>query len=97
MTERLSLTFIIDDVDCSFVVHGHDVWALRQLLEAGDKGCTPTDNPAPRWSVYIHKLRKLGLDIETIHEAHRGPFPGTHAGYVLRSKVILHSSKEMAV
>jgi hypothetical protein len=23
----------------------------------------------------VHNLRRLGVDIETIHESHRGPFP----------------------
>jgi hypothetical protein len=77
-------------------VSERDAWALRQLLGAGDRGCTPIDNPAPRWSGYVHKLRKLGVHIETIHEAHKGPFPGTHARYVLRSKVNLLSDREMA-
>lgn len=67
---------------------GREEWALRQLLSAGAKGCTPIDNPAPRWSAYVHKLRRRGLDIETIDERHGGPFPGRHARYVLHSHVL---------
>ena len=67
---------------------GRDEWALRELTAAGGKGCTPIDNPAPRWSAYVHDLRhEHGLDIETITERHGGPFAGHHARYVLHSVV----------
>jgi hypothetical protein len=66
---------------------GRDAWALLQLHHAGDAGCTPIDTPGPRWSGYVHKLRRAGIAIETVHESHRGPFPGRHARYVLRSRV----------
>lgn len=68
-------------------VLGRDEWALEQLRKAGRKGCTPITQPAPRWSAYIHNLRKLGVEIETITEPHDGDFPGRHARYVLRSVV----------
>lgn len=89
MTDRLTLHFrTLPDGD-NHVVTGRDAWALQQLLQAGDSGCTPIDNPGPRWSGYVYNLRKLGLAIETIHESHGAPFPGTHARYVLRSQVDL--------
>jgi hypothetical protein len=69
-------------------INGRDAWALDQLIKAGVKGCTPIDNPAPRWSAYVHNLRELGIEIETIHEKHGGPFPGCHARYVLRVEVV---------
>lgn len=62
-------------------------WALDRLLDAGPAGCTPITEPAPRWSAYIFELRESGVEIETVHEAHGGDFPGTHARYVLRSTV----------
>jgi len=68
-------------------VSGRDAWALNRLRKAGRKGCTPITEPAPRWSAYVHNLRKLGVEIETIHEPHEGQFPGHHARYVLRSAV----------
>ena len=68
-------------------VKGRDRWALECLIAAGEKGCTSVDNPAPRWSAYIFNLRRAGVLIETINEPHNGPFPGTHARYVLRSTV----------
>lgn len=74
-------------------VKGRVRWALEQLLKAGNLGCTPVNNPAPRWSAYVFELRQLGVEVETIHESHGGAFAGTHARYVLRSKVFLLSGK----
>lgn len=71
----------------NITVSGRDRWALEQLIEAGTKGCTPINNPAPRWSGYVHNLRKYGVPIETVTEAHEGPFSGTHARYLLRAYV----------
>ncbi|MEL7459935.1 MAG: hypothetical protein AAGJ39_03155 [Pseudomonadota bacterium] len=82
--------FSITDPDGStaaIVVSGRDRWALESLIAVGPKGCTPIDTPGPRWSGYVFNLRALGVDIETVHEPHTGPFSGTHARYVLRSKV----------
>ena len=71
-----------------FTVTGRDAWALLELVKAGRRGCTPIDNPAPRWSAYVFNLKtEQGLTIETKHEAHRGDFPGTHARYVLLDEV----------
>jgi hypothetical protein len=67
---------------------GRDAWALGQLIAAGETGCTPIDNPGPRWSGYVHKLKRIyGLNIESITEMHGGDYAGKHARYVLRSKV----------
>ena len=60
----------------AIVVLGREAWALRMLVAAGERGCTPIDHPGPRWSGYIHDLRAMGFVIETIHETHGGPFPG---------------------
>lgn len=70
-----------------FEFSGRDAWALGCLVSAGDAGCTPIDHPGPRWSAYVHKLRRAGLDIQTIDERHGGPFAGHHARYVLRTGV----------
>ena len=67
---------------------GRNAWALSKLVGAGKSGCTPITTPGPRWSGYVHNLRHdYGLNIETVYEAHRGPFPGSHARYVLHSSV----------
>ena len=69
-----------------FIVKGRVAWALNELVKAGEFGCTPIDNPGPRWSAYVYTLRRVyGLAIETFYEAHRGLFPGKHARYVLLS------------
>jgi hypothetical protein len=70
-------------------VRGRNAWALLELKAARDVGCTPIENPGPRWSGYVHKLRKAGIVIETIREGHGGPFSGQHARYLLRSPITL--------
>lgn len=71
----------------SICVSGRLQWTLERLVRAGPKGCTAIDYPAPRWSGYVHQLRKLGLPIITINEKHGGEFPGTHARYILQAAV----------
>lgn len=71
----------------SLLLEGREAWALKNLIERGERGVTPIDNPAPRWSHYIYKLRSYGITIETRHEPHGGAFSGTHARYVLHSPV----------
>ncbi|MCA0943379.1 hypothetical protein LCM08_00480 [Salipiger pacificus] len=65
-------------------------------MKAGATGCTPIETPGPRWSDYVFKLRAAGVEIETITEAHEGPFSGTHARYVLRSRVSIGAEREAA-
>jgi hypothetical protein len=66
---------------------GRNAWTLDRLREAGPKGCTPIEQPAPRWAAYVHSLRTLGVPIETVVEPHGGEFSGTHGRYVLRATV----------
>jgi hypothetical protein len=66
------------------VVSGRVRWALDRLRAAGAKGWMPIAEPAPRWAAYVHKLRALGVPVETVTEPHAGAFPGHHAHYVLR-------------
>ena len=75
---------------------GREEWALSHLLSAGDYGCTPIDTPGPRWSDYVFKLRRRGINIATITESHGGDFPGHHARYILRSKVNRLSDLQVA-
>lgn len=76
---------------------GRNAWALSELIRAGKKGCAPIDTPGPRWSGYVCDLRhKHGVHIETITEPHKGPFPGTHARYVVRSVVFVVSENSEA-
>ena len=89
MSQQTPFTFRFHSDGPVVAVVGRDAWALDELVKAGNSGCTPIDNPAPRWSGYVYNLRKMGVDIETVHEPHNGPFPGTHARYVLRSEVTI--------
>lgn len=66
---------------------GREAWALDRLRLAGPKGCTPIEQPAPRWSAYVHCLRGRGVPIETLTEKHGGEYPGHHGRYVLRADV----------
>ena len=78
-----------------FTVRGRDAWALSELVKAGPRGCTPIENPGPRWSGYVFNLkRNYGLAIETLHEPHGGTFAGTHGRYVLHSSVEILTETE---
>ncbi|UPJ41946.1 hypothetical protein IVB40_32500 [Bradyrhizobium sp. 40] len=68
---------------------GREAWTLRHLVNAGPRGLTTIDHPAPRWSHYIFKLRRAGLTITTEYEPHRGSFPGTHGRYRLETSVVV--------
>ena len=94
---KLNVTACILPDGLPFTVIGRGAWALLELVKAGPKGCTPIDNPGPRWSAYVHTLRHVyGLAIETRHEPHKGPFPGTHARYLLMSAVEIVSHSDNA-
>ncbi|MBO0334942.1 hypothetical protein J0X12_15050 [Sneathiella sp. CAU 1612] len=97
---EINASYDVDGKRITREIIGRYAWALLELKKAGKRGCTPIDNPAPRWSAYIHQLRhEYGLDIQTIWETHKGPFPGNHARYVLQSNVSLEpvdSSAEVA-
>ncbi len=82
---------ILDNPDAPSIIYlkGRDAWALFALYSAGIRGCTLLSHAGPRWSGYVHKLRKAGLMVETVHESHGGLFAGRHARYVLRSRVRL--------
>lgn len=87
MTKRLSVRFGVEPDGPPLRVNGRNAWALLELHKAGERGCTPITTPGPRWSGYVFNLRCMGLAIETIHESHGGPFTGSHARYVLRSRI----------
>jgi hypothetical protein len=84
---RITIEFLDSPALGPIVAHGRDAWALLELYRAGDVGCTPLTHPGPRWSGYVHKLRRRGVRIDTIAESHGGPLAGHHARYVLRSVI----------
>lgn len=95
MRKPKSLTFRIGSDGPLQKVTGRDAWALAALMDAGGFGVTPIDTPAPRWSGYVHNLRRVGVPIETIHEKHGGPYAGTHARYVLTACALKIESLEL--
>lgn len=71
------------------LLKGREAWAFAELHKAGEVGCTPITRPAPRWSAYIHRLRRYGMHIESVTEPHGGPYAGNHCRYILRSSVAI--------
>ncbi len=72
-------------------IKGRYAQCLHTLIRAGKRGVSPAiDNPMPRWSHYVFWLRsRFAVVIETVTEKHDGPYPGTHARYILRSHVAI--------
>jgi len=67
---------------------GRPAWLLQLLADAGAVGLTARNLPAGlRVGGYVHRLRRQGVPIDTVHEAHAGPFPGHHARYRLAARV----------
>ena len=85
----ISLTTLwkMSDREIEKTLNGRNAWALSELIKAGEKGCTPIDNPAPAWAAYVQNLRAMDFHIVTITEPHGGPFKGHHGRYVLNSDV----------
>lgn len=90
MSEVIKLEALLPD-GTPFSARGREAWTAFQLIEAGPQGITPRDRPAPRWSCYVHRLRKRGLNIETLRERHAGAYAGRHGRYVLRTRLTLVS------
>jgi hypothetical protein len=90
MSAIIELKAVIDDRPV-IVIKGRFAHCLYTLSRAGEAGVSPaTDDSMPRWSHYVFWLRKrCGVGIETMTEKHGGPYAGTHARYVLRSKVTI--------
>lgn len=75
------------DVPLELNLKGRLAWTLLELQKAGQGGISSLQNPAPRISHYVLVLRRKGVQIETIRQAHKGPFPGIHGVYRLSSEV----------
>lgn len=86
-SRKPAICVYVDDFPLPMTFIGRDAWALDHLIRAGERGCTPITTPGPRWSHYVFKLRRAGVNVETVDEDHGGPFAGSHARYVLRSSV----------
>jgi hypothetical protein len=80
----------------TFTVTGRAAWMLQQLMAADKTGVTAAQHPGARIAHYVFLLRREGLIIETIHESHGGPFPGSHARYRLASDVSIINQRAAA-
>lgn len=76
------------------VFKGRFAWMLQTLVEAGDRGVTSLENPAPRISHYVFVLRKEGVSIESVEERHSGPYAGRHVRYRLGCRVEILETQE---
>jgi hypothetical protein len=94
---RIRRTFRVFDGDQPrlITVIGRDAWMLGKLVEAGPKGCTTLEQPAPRTSHYIWKLRHTyGITIASIEEEHGGAYAGRHVRYLLQQRVEFSDESE---
>ena len=80
---HIHVTIMGGECPHTFELKGRLGWAMAQLANAGAKGVTPIERPAPRWSGYIHELRGKGITIDTEMVPHEGNYPGHHARYRL--------------
>ena len=80
------------DTPLVLTLRGRIAWTLTELLNAGEKGITPRENPAPRVSHYVMCLRRKGIVIDTDMQPHGGAFPGEHGVYRLRSAVTIEQA-----
>jgi hypothetical protein len=71
-----------------------EAWTLSHMLNAGARGLTPIDHPAPRWSHYVYELGRAGLTISIEYEPRSGSFPSTHGRYRLKTVVSVVSEGE---
>lgn len=80
---KIHVTLFSSEQPRTFELQGREGWAMAQLAEAGARGVTTIERPAPRLPAYVHSLRKRGILIETEMEPHDGTYPGQHARYRL--------------
>jgi hypothetical protein len=79
-------------------VLGQEARTLEALRCAGDAGVTAQEisSWALRLAHYCMKLRKLGLAIEMQREHHKGPVPGWHGRYFLKTPVEILTARGAA-
>ncbi len=80
---------LLSEQSRTFEFDGRLGWTLAELAKAGPRGVATVERPAPRWSAYVHSLRKVGIPIETEMEPHEGTYSGVHARYRLACDVHL--------
>lgn len=89
MADIIALTVRVGSDGPEQTFKGRFAWTLNELIQAGPRGVTPLERPAPRWSHYVFRLRKEGVPIQTLEEAHGGAYGGRHGRYVLDCPVTI--------
>ena len=64
-------------------VSGRAAWFLLSLMQAGKRGVTTLERPAPRIGHYLFQLRRAGFNVTTDYETHGGVFGGNHGRFKL--------------
>jgi hypothetical protein len=93
MADVVELIVKVGEDDRPRVFIGRFAWCLFELVEAGERGVTSLERPAPRWSHYVHRLRRDGMAIETVEENHDGAYAGRHGRYRLSVPVVVLGEK----
>ncbi len=86
---KLAFNAWIDGTCKQYQVTGKCAQTLAALYSTGTRGITALEMSntwALRLAAYVHDLRKLGLDIQTLHEKHEG---GWHGRYILITPIKL--------
>lgn len=91
MEKSIKLHFIATihggDMPHKVAVSGRAAWFLLTLLQAGSRGTTTLERPAPRISHYLFVLRRQGINVSTEYETHGGGFSGNHGRFKLIDNV----------
>lgn len=84
---KIKVTLNLNEQPRTFTLQGRLGWTIAHLVQAGSRGITTIERPAPRIPAYVHELRKMGFQIETEMEPHKGAYSGHHARYRLTCDV----------
>lgn len=68
----------------------HHSSTLHKSTQTTEDGCTSSEHPAPRWNHDVCWRPWERVSSQTVAEKHNGRYAGTHALYVLRSRVDVH-------
>lgn len=90
MTDNKKTRFCVHTSDgrlLRLTLGGRCRWAIGKLMDAGEDGHDPVNDPRVRWSSYVHLLRQKGVEIETIWVKPPGSREARYCVYRLISKV----------
>jgi hypothetical protein len=88
MRKRLKIKARVGEL--TFSCNGREAETLLKLIEVGPRGITPMDShrsgPPFRLAAYVHDLKRMGVPIDCVLEAHAG---GRHGRYRLTGNVVI--------